>query len=281
MKVGARFLFLMVAAQYSATLLSPNALAASSAEARITNIKILLIDLDPDDGIAPSIYFDGGTASAVLVDPLASSPDRPNPEVRRSDYGSVPVFLGGTSESFVLGGTTGLASTAADALVTRIFTTSGYGRAFVETSTRFASDFGWAGFSLSPNTSFTMSGDAFYSASSDGRSTGARYWENSSASVTLSLFATTADGSKPFDPTSVYSQDTVDRETRWGAPVAFQGAREMTVTIANPTDDVMHGSLIVYVVATAAVPVPEPEALAFVCICRCALGSLEGLPSQT
>lgn len=269
----ARTLVLLAAAFCSATWSAQNAVAASSAEARITNIKILLTDLDPDDGIAPSLAFDGIAISAVGADPLALSPDRPSPEVTRSDFGSVPVFLGDTTESFALGGSTVFASTTANALVARVFTTGGYVRAAGQTYAAFYSEEGRTGFSLSPHTSFTISGDAFYSASSDGLSIGARYWENSSASVYLSIYATNGDGSKPFDPPSVFGQDYVDQQTIWGTPVTFQGARQMTVSLANTTDEVMHGFVSMDALATASVPVPEPEVLGFVSVGLLLVGS--------
>jgi hypothetical protein len=95
-----RAVHLSVLAASLACLCAGNASAANSAKAEVSNLSIKLIDLDPLDGITPSLTF-GGQVSANYRSSFSDGVYKPFTEAYSASYS-----LGGRSAS-ILGGPSG------------------------------------------------------------------------------------------------------------------------------------------------------------------------------
>lgn len=97
-------------------LVATNAGAASSANASLTGIRIVLTDLDTTDGISPSITFEENAGGSIALDPLSGYFQRPDPDPAFYDVSSVNGFTTPTSWGHTLGGMSGSAGVTLDGL---------------------------------------------------------------------------------------------------------------------------------------------------------------------
>lgn len=227
---------LLVAAMGAAS----TAAAQSTASASINNVNYQLIDLNPYDGIAPSITFGGLPAAANVV--------------LYGDTGySIPVLSDGSltygpiSISNASGSAFAEIQEASGASRVEIFSNSGFGASLTEFS-----------FVLSPNTRLIFTGDASVSAVTDPAG------GNASATAYLQVgFSNEGGTTDVFNRSTLLSTDG-DRSGHLLALID-SGAMAMNGTYAFATDSEA---------SSLAAPIPEPASVGML---LAGLGVLAGL----
>lgn len=226
--------------------------AASTATASMTDFRVQLVDLDPDDGVTPSLTFQDLQGGSFL----AAESGAPGNVFTDTHQGGAP--LGAGSSSSARGAASALASFTGDprgqgASATASASTSA--RGFYGASTVQLGDGAiYAPFTLSADTRLVVTADASASALSTFGDAQADTW----ASVFLKLTDATGAGSVSTDTASAEQFAMVG-----GTPSATTDDRHMTLTFENLTgadlDGIFFGSIDAYAADLA--PVPEPGAL--------------------
>lgn len=230
------------AALLLSTLAAP-ALAEGGHEASITNVRITLVDLDPNDGIAPAISFaEGGFIGTWLPG------DNPGGLVQTpfalGDAASVTRSAGAHTVSFsVLAGS--LLGPGVAPGATAVHSGNGPVGLAGEAQVIFSD------FTLTPQTRIEIR--AFGSASTAGYA-GAGGIFDAWAGAGLNLFSRTLQLS--------YALDFVNAYSNTGGPVTPFDARELYSAYDNaaPLPFTASVSAVAYVGAQEAAPVPEPAA---------------------
>lgn len=236
-----------------------NAYAASSADALVSNIHIVVTNLSPGDGITPQLSFMGYSLASGSLDPLNGYPSRPSPNPIMTYYepgvpapSSFPAIQGSLSAQ---GMSSSSVITSESIHVSSSSTSYGSASAKGTVGSYYDQSTGTS-FTLTPYSSFTIYADAALFAWSDGASTGNLYWQNSwpAARVTMNIEdanLSTEPGGYDYLEASLYSKGTT------------QSARIMSATFSNMTDQPATGSFYIDVDAVAtAVPEPSVASLA-------------------
>lgn len=146
-------------------LAASNAWCSADTSATITNFRVQLIDLDPNDGIAPSLTFDPYGTSNTQADVYATLPALVSLDAYHDGTAPfAPIWASETS-----GGAFGTASIVGDAfgsgatvsVSARTSATGGY--AISEGTVGFANQVEIHRFTLSPETELLITGDANFS----------------------------------------------------------------------------------------------------------------------
>jgi len=230
--------------------------AASTATASMTDFHVELIDLDPSDGIAPSLTFqnlDGGLF-------IAAESGAPGHVTTDTHHGGVP--FGGGSSSSMNGAASALASFVGDPRVP-----GAGGQASASASTGVRGLYGASTvqlgdgamvvpFTLSADTRLVITADASASALSTFADPYADTW----ASVFLKLTDAAGTGSISTDGASAEQFAMIG-----GTPSAVTDSRQITISFENLTNGdlggLFFGSIDAYAADLSPAAVPEPGSL--------------------
>lgn len=225
------------------------AMADATASAQLSNFGLQLIDLDPNDGIAPWIDLTRFDSHAFAYG------------------GNGPFAADGTSVFGPVAADSSGADTSAAAAISGDLLAGGVAHADASTLASYAQAFINAGtfgtsptFTLSPHTELVFTGSADVSASIGGAGGG-----QSEAEVELGLSGPAPDFLFDHDYRSAIAFD--------GGPNSASSQGDLSVSFSNLSDLAVDGTFYVYVMATASnvPPVPEPANGALM------LGALGGL----
>lgn len=262
MVTRSRKVFTVVAA-WASLYWAGQATATTSAVATISNMQIQLIDLDPNDGIAPSITYCGGaicgsSSFGGVYRGRASDVDKEQLNYSKTLFGNsaASVTSGPASaQASVFSGPNGLSLTVSGTAI---------GSGFAAGA--FAVD-NFSSFTLSNNTLLTITADASYSAALDGgRDT---VYEEATVYFDFRLYGPDSDGigccqnSEAGGFTGIYAELFYDEE---GNPQyvgsSMSGSGRMEISFGNVSGGDLGGSLWAGVRVTGvsnALPVPEPS----------------------
>lgn len=227
---------ILVAAALVAPPLSASATDGASATAVLSDMQLQLVDLAPDDGIAPTITFTPGT---TFIQAIAGS---------QNFYQELPTPFGAGTESVANGQGTASASLAGDpfaagATITTGATVPGAAGPTPDEADAFVF-FGETGFTLSPHTEVEITGTATVAAD-----VALTPRSRADASVAFNFFSGAGDGRTAL---------TVEANALPGQDHA--GATQfLAATFANNTDatlDVLFGAGVTATAVTNAVPEP-------------------------
>jgi len=256
---------LTLAAATVAALCATSAFAASSSSATLGPLNVQLFDLNPLDGITPSITFasDAGQSSTYAY------VYQPNPYAYdvQNNYGatlwgdvssSAMTSLAWASSSLSGAAATGHGATLTAAGATADFTSpSYYDSASYNAST--TSHTSGSPFTLSANTALVISAAATATAAANGHNLS--YADNASASASLYLWGAGPSGA---GSQSAYDSASVYRDSYLNGPWTATDSRTLGAAFVNLTSGDMSGYLQLSVDAdgnTYASPVPVPAAV--------------------
>lgn len=247
----------MLAACCAGLFATGGANAASSASVSLTGFNIALTDLAPSDGQDAVLSFIGTSFASVYADPLAGYNVRPNPDPAISVANGWQPAAGAFTDQSAAISVSGMAADAAvvaNALTATSSASQGMtsARAFIGTTLDPANSFN---FSLTPNSSFTITVQASVQATSDGASSGDFYWQNAAASAAATLAIQNLDGADQG------GTDALQVSTAWGNASVLTQSRLLTLTYSNASDQVVHGSFYLMGDTTATAAVPEPSTM--------------------
>lgn len=230
-----------------------SAFGGTTATATIDNFRIQLIDLDPNDGIAPAIKFDDGSflQYSALADGFGSSDGS-------GGYAFAPFAQ--VSTNAARGAQTASAALAGDvfgagaSITLSASTGSTAPVASGVASIDFGTPTGYYGFTLTPQTRILFLGDANTTASTD-------FLGQSDSGQARIEFGTFADGA---------IDTTGDGAFLWanvGAVAHDAQSQQLDVTLANASGQSLHGEVRLAISAEATtyapvvvLPTPEPNA---------------------
>lgn len=245
-----------------------SAFAESSASASLSNIMITLYDLDPLDGIAPSVIFSDVNGSSTQVAQTTRTPfsQTQNSGFSGSDFGTVSSSVSGSVAQAA-------AAISGDAFAgTGLATASGSSGAGDAVSTIALANIADTGavssFTLSANTVLSISAAASLSASAT---------NDSFSGITVALqLAGTVDGIFETDSANF----ATDAGLTDGYPADSVAGGDFDVSFANATASPVTGFFVgyIYVVtesfdaAAPPPPMPEPSTLALMGVGLAAIG---------
>ena len=240
--------------------------AASTATAAMSDFRVELVDLDPADGIVPSLTFQDVQGGSFI----AAESGAPGHVLTDTHQGGTP--LGAGSSSSARGAASARASFAGDprapgAGATAVATeATGAAGQYGASTVQLGDGAIYAPFTLSAETRLVITADASASALSTFADPHADTW----ASVFLKLTDATGTGSVSTDTASA-EQFAMIGDT----PTPTIDDRRMAITFENLTGTdlggIFYGSVDAYAADLAPVAVPEPGGLPLV---ACGLGLL-------
>jgi hypothetical protein len=246
----------VVQAVAAALVLWGTSAGASTAQATLSNFHIDLIDLDPGDGIAPSVVFQnyqGGTFVAAE----AGSTDAHGQQTQTTDIESGAHPFGNAAAFSSQGSAMAFAAIAGNPLEgganVSTFTSSSQVGAFGGSTVMLGDGGNYVSFTLSADTRLVISGDA----SASVMSTADDLASDVFASVFLQLTDFTGQGQISYG-----SASAEQGSTNGASPFTLNDDRHLEVSFENlgsdSADGIFFGSVDTSVSDPAPPPVPEP-----------------------